>query len=54
MRRFRGWKKSTHTAKKLSDLPSGARSYVKRIAELTGAKLSMVSVGPSRGQTLFV
>ncbi len=49
-----GWKQSTHTAKKLSQLPLQARKYVKRLAELTGAKLSLVSVGPARGQTLFV
>jgi adenylosuccinate synthase len=49
-----GWKQSTHTAKKPSQLPLKARKYVKYISELTGAKLSMISVGPSRGQTLFV
>ena len=49
-----GWKQSTHAAKKLSQLPSQARKYVHRISELTGAELSMVSVGPARGQTLFV
>ncbi len=49
-----GWKKSTHNVKSFSDLPSKARKYVRRISELTGAKLTMVSVGPARGQTLFV
>ncbi len=49
-----GWKQSTHTAKKMSQLPLPARKYVNRISELTGAKLSLVSVGPARGQTLFV
>jgi adenylosuccinate synthase len=49
-----GWKKSTHNAKSFSDLPPKARRYARRIAELTGAKLIMVSVGPARGQTLFV
>jgi adenylosuccinate synthase len=50
----RGWTQSTSHAKKLGQLPSRARSYVKRIAQLTGARLTMVSVGPARGQTLFV
>jgi len=49
-----GWRKSTHNAKLFSDLPPKARKYVRRISELTGAKLTMVSVGPARGQTLFV
>ena len=49
-----GWKKSTQAVRHFSDLPPNARSYVRRISELTGAKLLMVSVGPARGQTLFV
>ncbi len=51
---FPGWNKSTEKAKKLSDLPKEARDYAKKIAELTGARLSMISVGPARGQTLFL
>ncbi|MBA3652384.1 MAG: adenylosuccinate synthetase, partial [Chthoniobacterales bacterium] len=51
---FPGWKKSTEKAKKLSDLPKEARDYAKKIAELTGARLSMISVGPARGQTLIL
>jgi len=47
-----GWKKSTAAAKKFSDLPPKARSYLKTIAELTGAKISIVSVGASRAQTI--
>jgi adenylosuccinate synthase len=51
---IRGWKTSTENAKTFSDLPSAARAYLRRISELTGAKLTIVSVGPSRGQTIFV
>ena len=47
-----GWKTSIHTARQFSQLPSAARKYVRYISELTGAKLSMVSVGPERGQTI--
>jgi adenylosuccinate synthase len=49
-----GWNKSTSSAKKLSQLPLAARNYVKRIARLTGARLSIVSVGPTRAQTIFL
>ncbi|MEO5753780.1 MAG: adenylosuccinate synthase [Chthoniobacterales bacterium] len=49
-----GWKRSTEKAKKLSDLPKAARAYVERIAALTGARLTMISVGPERGQTLIL
>jgi adenylosuccinate synthase len=49
-----GWNKPTSSARKLSQLPLAARNYVKRIAHLTGARLSIVSVGPTRAQTIFV
>ncbi|MBA2242182.1 MAG: adenylosuccinate synthase [Chthoniobacterales bacterium] len=49
-----GWKTSTQAAKKFSDLPEAAQSYVQRLAELTGAKLTIVSVGPTRGQTIVL
>ena len=51
---MRGWKQSTTSAKKLSQLPLSARNYVKRLGELTGAKISIVSVGPTRAQTIFL
>jgi adenylosuccinate synthase len=49
-----GWKQSTEKAKTFADLPNEAQNYLRRIAELTGARLTMVSVGPARGQTLFL
>jgi len=49
-----GWKQSTTSAKKLSQLPLSARNYVKRLGQLTGAKISIVSVGPTRAQTIFL
>jgi adenylosuccinate synthase len=51
---MRGWNTVTHLAKKFSQLPLPARQYAKYISELTGAKLSMVSVGPERGQTIIL
>ncbi len=51
---MRGWKQSTTSAKKLSQLRLPARNYVKRLSQLTGAKISIVSVGPTRAQTIFV
>jgi adenylosuccinate synthase len=49
-----GWKTSTEKAKKFSDLPVNARKYLKKIAELTGAKLKIVSVGANRDQTIVI
>ena len=51
---MRGWNQSTQSARKLSQLPSAARDYVKYISELTGARLSIVSVGPTRAQTIIL
>ena len=49
-----GWKRSTQSAKRLTDLPKAARDYIKLIAKLTGARLKMVSVGPERAQTIVL
>jgi len=49
-----GWKQSTQSARKFSDLPLAARNYVKYIAQLAGARLSILSVGPARVQTIFL
>src|SRR5438270_4004234 len=50
----RGWNTPTHSARKFSQLPPAARKYVRYISELTGGKLSMLSVGPGRGETIVL
>jgi adenylosuccinate synthase len=49
---FPGWRTATHQARKWKDLPSKARAYLKALAELTGGKLLIASVGPGREQTI--
>jgi len=51
---FPGWKTSTTHCAKWRELPGAARNYLKALAELTGARLKIVSVGPARTQTIFV
>ncbi len=51
---FPGWRTPTSGARRWKDLPARARAYLRAIAELTGARLSLVSVGPGRSQTIFV
>ena len=51
---FEGWRVPTNKAKSWKQLPPKARTYLKAIAELTGAKLAIASVGPGREQTIFV
>ena len=50
---FPGWRAPTDKARSWKELPSKTRSYLKAIAELTGAKLAIASVGPGREQTIF-
>lgn len=47
-----GWKKSTGDARTFNELPPKAREYLNKIASLTGPKLSLVSVGADREQTI--
>lgn len=49
-----GWMTPTEKCKKWSDLPAKARAYLKRIAELSGGKLTIASVGPNRDQTILL
>jgi adenylosuccinate synthase len=49
-----GWRRPTSKAKSWKQLPPKARAYLKAIAELSGAKLAIASVGPAREQTIFV
>jgi adenylosuccinate synthase len=51
---FPGWKKPTVRCKKWSELPAKARSYLRALDELTGARLKIVSVGPAREETIFL
>ena len=49
---MKGWMTSTEKARRYEDLPPAARRYLKRICALTAAKLSIISVGPRRSQTI--
>jgi adenylosuccinate synthase len=48
-----GWQKDVTGVRKLTDLPTGARKYLDRVAELVGKPVEIVSVGPDRAQTMF-
>jgi adenylosuccinate synthase len=51
---FPGWRTPTSHIREWKRLPPKARAYLQAIAELTGAKLSIASVGPERDQTIFL
>ncbi len=48
-----GWQKDVTQARRIEDLPPGARAYLNRISELVGCPIGVVSVGPDREQTIF-
>jgi len=49
-----GWMSSTAEARTWEDLPVKAQAYVKRLAELTGAPIKFISVGPERDQIIIL
>ncbi len=51
---FPGWRTPTSGIREWRKLPARCRAYLKALAELTGARLSIVSVGPAREQTIFL
>ena len=47
-----GWMESTVGIKSHESLPSGARAYLKRIEELAGVPIDLISTGPDRQETI--
>lgn len=51
---FEGWNTDITGARSYDELPANARKYVERMAEVTGIKLGIISVGPGREQTIIL
>ncbi len=49
-----GWDTPTQGARNAADLPAAAVSYVKRLEELIGCPVSMVSTGPHRDEVVVL
>ncbi|MDP2867834.1 MAG: adenylosuccinate synthase [Methyloversatilis sp.] len=49
-----GWKDTTFGIKALDELPANARSYLKRIEEICGVPVDMISTGPDRTETILL
>ena len=50
--RMPGWSESTFGAKSLEDLPTNAIAYIKRVEEVIGAPVDVISTGPDRLETI--
>ncbi|HWR80734.1 MAG TPA: adenylosuccinate synthase [Pseudomonas sp.] len=49
-----GWSESTVGVKSLEALPENARAYIRRVEELVGAPIDIVSTGPDRNETIVL
>ncbi len=49
-----GWKESIREVREFERLPENAKRYVRRVEELTGTDIKLISVGPERDQTILL
>ena len=49
-----GWSETTHGARSWRDLPANAVKYVRRLEELIGAPVALLSTSPEREDTILV
>ena len=49
-----GWTEPLRDLRELEALPKAAQRYLRRIEELTGVPLALVSVGPGRVETIVL
>lgn len=49
-----GWKEDISGVKSFDELPEAAKAYVRKIEELTGIPVGIISVGPDRTQTITI
>lgn len=51
---FEGWMTDISCMRSYDELPENARKYLRRISEVAGVELGIVSVGPNREQTIVL
>ena len=49
-----GWNETTAGVTDFNDLPENAKAYIKRLEELVGVKVTIVSTGPDRDETIIL
>jgi adenylosuccinate synthase len=49
-----GWREEINDCRSFDKLPASAQAYLRRISELVGQPIEMISVGPERDQTILV
>jgi adenylosuccinate synthase len=51
---MQGWRESTRSARSWAHLPATAIKYIRRIEELIGAPVALLSTSPERDDTILV
>ena len=51
---FEGWSGTTASTTDARDLPEGARNYVKRLEQIIGVPVDVISTGPRREETITI
>jgi adenylosuccinate synthase len=49
-----GWSESTAGVRSFEDLPRNARTYLKKVEEVTGTPIDIISTGPDRDETMVL
>ncbi len=49
-----GWSESTYGVTRYNDLPANARAYLKRMEDVSGAEVAIISTGPDREHTMVL
>ena len=49
----KGWQSPTGEAREWRELPQAARDYIKKIGDLVGVEVPLVSVGPDRDASVI-
>ena len=49
-----GWKEDITNVKSFEELPDAAQAYVRKIEEVTGVKVGVISVGADRSKTIII
>jgi adenylosuccinate synthase len=47
-----GWDEDLTGCRRFADLPAAARRYVERVESLVGVPIELISIGPSRDETI--
>ncbi|GAA6182901.1 MULTISPECIES: adenylosuccinate synthase [Alteromonadaceae] len=49
-----GWSENSYGVTNYDDLPDAAQKYIKRIEEITGVPIDIISTGPDRNETIIL